>query len=67
MDDCFVKTLYRWKRSIYKRLRAGEEVLWSQYNKLVGTVRKLTRKAKGNYELSVASHVKTDPKGFYQE
>ncbi len=52
------------KRSTYKRLRAGKEVLRSQYNELVRTVRKLT---KGNYELSVASHVKTDPKGFYQE
>ncbi len=55
------------KRSIYKRLREGEEVLRPEYNELVRTVMKLTRKAKGNYELSVASHVKTDPKGFYQE
>ncbi len=39
------------KRIIYKRLRAGEKVLRPQYHELVITVRRLTRKAKGNYEL----------------
>ena len=54
------------KRGIYKRLKAGEEVLRPQYIELVRTVRKLTRKAKNNYEIKIASQVKTNPKGFFQ-
>ena len=51
---------------IYKRIKAGEEELRPQYNELVRTVKKLTRKAKSDYEVKVANHAKSDPKGFYQ-
>ena len=54
------------KRGIYKKVKAGEEALRSQYNELARTVKRLTRKAKITYEMRVASQAKTNPKGFYQ-
>ena len=54
------------KRGIYNRVKAGEEELRPQYNELVRTVKRLTREAKNNYEVKIATHAKNDPKGFYQ-
>ncbi|MPC25684.1 hypothetical protein E2C01_018807 [Portunus trituberculatus] len=54
------------KEYIYKRLKAGDEALRPLYHELVRTVKRLTRKAKSEYELRVASQAKTDAKGFFQ-
>ncbi len=52
------------KRSIYRRLKAGEEVLRPEYNELARIVRRLTRKGKNNYKLEVANQAKTDHRGI---
>ncbi|MPD05617.1 hypothetical protein E2C01_101369 [Portunus trituberculatus] len=53
------------KKNIYKGRKAGDETLWPLYSELVRTVKRLTRKAKSNYEFRVTSQAKTDPKGFF--
>ena len=48
------------------RSKTGEETVRQQYNELVRTVKRLTKRAKDSYEFKVASKAKTYPKGFYQ-
>lgn len=51
--------------SIYRRLNV-EEDFRPQYNKLARTVKRLTRKAKNNYDIKVVSETKMDPKGLFR-
>ena len=55
----------RQRRSRHWRLKAGEEDFRPQYNELARAVKRLTRKAKSNYLIRVASQAKTDSKGFF--
>ena len=61
-----LKHLIGVKRSIYKKIKNGEVELRDRYNVLTRLVKRVTRKAKRDYELKIASNAKSDPKGFFQ-
>ena len=61
-----LKHLIGVKREVYKKMRNGEVELRNRYNTLARLVKSLTRKAKRQYELKVATNVKSNPKGFFQ-
>ena len=66
MDDQQTNALHKAEKSTYRRLKAGRENLMPQYNKLDRTVKRLTKKAKSNYEIKISSQAKTNPKVFFQ-
>ena len=49
---------------MYQRLKAGEDDLRPQYNELARTVKRLMRKAKGNYEIKVRQ--RRIPRNFFR-
>ena len=53
------------KRGIYKRMKEGETNLRDRYFQLAREVKNEVRKAKRNYEISVARQAKVDPKLFF--
>ena len=60
-----LKGLIGTKRGVYKRLRDGEEGLRDRYTHLARTIKKDIRKAKRDYEIRVATNVKSNPKEFF--
>ena len=61
-----LKGLIGIKRGVYKRIRDGEVELRDRYTLLARTIKKDIRKAKRDYEIRVATNVKSNPKGFFQ-
>ena len=61
-----LRSLIGMKRGVYKRIREGEVELRDRYTLLARTIKKSIRKAKRDYEIRVATNVKSNPKGFFQ-
>ncbi len=52
------------KRTLYRRIKNGENHLRTRYNELVRTVKRNTQVAKRNYEIRMAREAKNNPKEF---